>query len=55
MFYIQRKAEGVLETVDEFESKKDALEAIIEYRLSDSYAIYYMSRKKCLNCKETSK
>jgi len=47
MVYVQRKGNGYLETVDEFESRKEAVAMIKEYRLSDPSAIYYLSRRCC--------
>lgn len=45
--YIQRRGDGYLETVDEFETMKEAREMIAEYRLSDRSAHYYTSRHPC--------
>jgi hypothetical protein len=47
MIYIQRKSEGYLETVDAFDTIKDARAMLNEYRLSDSSAVYYLSRRAC--------
>lgn len=52
MVYIQRlndynKAKGSLETVDQFETRKEAREMLKEYQLSDSSAHYYLSQKPC--------
>lgn len=47
MVYIQRKDGGYLETVDEFETRKEAKEVLQEYRLSDPYAVYYLSQRAC--------
>lgn len=47
MTYIQRKVGRDLETVDEFESYREARKMLVEYRLSDSYAEYYLSSRAC--------
>lgn len=47
MKYIQRKDSHGLETVDEFESLKEAKVMLKEYRLSDSSAHYYISSRAC--------
>jgi len=47
MYYIQRKGQGQLETVDEFESRREALAMIAEYRLCDWSAVYYISTRAC--------
>lgn len=47
MRYIQRKGDGHLETVDEFESSREARAMLKEYRVSDPYAHYYISRRAC--------
>lgn len=47
MVYIQRKGGGYLETVDEFETMKEAREIIKEYRLSDCSAEFYISSRPC--------
>ena len=45
--YIQRKGDGYLETVDEFDSVKEACKMLAEYRLSDPFAEYYVSQRCC--------
>lgn len=45
--YIQRKDSQYLETVDEFETRKEAREMLKEYILSDPYAHYYLSSRPC--------
>lgn len=45
--YIQRKDENSLETVDEFETRKEARINLAEYRLADQYAHFYMSSRAC--------
>jgi hypothetical protein len=47
MIYIQRKSGGYLETVDAFDTIKEARAMLNEYRLSDSSAEYYLSRRAC--------
>lgn len=46
-YYIQRKDGKDIETVDEFETYKEAKAMVIEYRLSDSSADYYISSRCC--------
>jgi hypothetical protein len=53
MTYIQRKDSYGLETVDEFESYKEAREMVKEYRMSDPYAHYYMSQRACKDWNES--
>lgn len=45
--YIQRKDALQLETVDEFATRKEARLALIEYRLADRAASYYLSTRPC--------
>lgn len=47
MTYIQRKDSNQLETVDQFDTYKEAREMLTEYRLSDPYAHYYLSQRAC--------
>ena len=47
MLYIQRKENRYLETVDQFETRKEALLMLKEYKLSDNSAHYYISRRSC--------
>lgn len=51
MVYIQRKDDYSLETVDEFETRKEGKEMLKEYRLSDKTADYYLSQKPCKDWK----
>ena len=46
MTYIQRKS-STLETVDEFETRTEALAMLKEYRLADWSATYYLSTRPC--------
>tara|TARA_R100001129_G_scaffold35626_1_gene24263 strand:- start:2 stop:181 length:180 start_codon:yes stop_codon:yes gene_type:complete len=56
MKYIQRKDyDGNLETVDEFESRKEAVNMLKEYRLGDKSAYYYISQKPCRDWQESYK
>lgn len=52
MIYVQRKGNGQLETVDEFETRKEALLMLTEYRIADSYAEYYLSSRPCNDWKK---
>ena len=45
--YIQRNGQGFLETVDEFETQKEARAMLLEYQLSDPSADYYTSGRAC--------
>ena len=51
MIYIQRKIGKDLETVDEFDKRKEARMALQEYRLSDKSADYYTSTRACKHWK----
>lgn len=46
-FYIQRKGQGIRETVDQFETRKEARAMLAEYRLADPSADYYISSRAC--------
>lgn len=46
-YYVQRKDGKHLETVDQFETYKEALAMVKEYRMADPYAEYYLSRRPC--------
>ena len=46
-YYIQRKDGRDLETIDEFETRKEARAMVKEYRLSDPSADYYISTRCC--------
>lgn len=46
MVYIQRKGDGYLETVDEFETRKEAKAMLVEYRMIGD-ANYYLSSRCC--------
>jgi len=45
--YIQLKGDYGLETVDEFDTYKEAREMLKEYRMSDPSGYYYMSQRAC--------
>jgi hypothetical protein len=47
MTYIQRRDSNGLETVDQFETMREAKAMLAEYRLSDSYGHYYLSSRAC--------
>lgn len=47
MKYIQRKDSNGLETVDEFETYKEAKSMLAEYRMSDRFASFYISSRCC--------
>lgn len=51
MVYIQRKDQYQLETVDQFETRKEAREMVAEYRISDPYGLYYLSSRCCKDWK----
>ena len=45
--YIQRKDSGQLETVDEFDTRKEARAMLAEYQMADPSASYYLSSRPC--------
>ncbi len=45
MTYVNIKNNGEVETVDEFETYKEAVKMLKEYRLSDTYNNYYLSQR----------
>lgn len=47
MFYIQRRGDGYLETVDEFSDRREARAMLAEYQLSDPSARHYLSSRPC--------
>lgn len=53
MYYIQRKDGKELETVDEFETRKEAQAMVKEYRISDTSAQYYISSRCCKAWKDS--
>lgn len=54
MKYIQRKDQNGLETVDEFETMKEARAMVREYQFADSSAEYYISSRCCKAWREAS-
>jgi len=46
-YYIQRKGDGYLETVDCFNTRKEANSARYEYVMSDNSGVYYISSRPC--------
>lgn len=47
MYYIQRKDGQDLETVDQFDTRKEAREMVKEYQISDTSARFYISTRAC--------
>ena len=47
MYYIQFKYKNQLETIDEFESRKEALAMLEEYRFGSHEGYYYLSTRSC--------
>lgn len=47
MVYINRLGQGYRETVDQFETRKEARAMLVEYRLSDPSGHYYLSQRCC--------
>ena len=47
MYYIQRSGNGYLETVDEFETRREARAMLAEYQLADPAGRYYLSTRAC--------
>ena len=47
MRYIQRKDSEGLETVDQFDTYREAREMVKEYRMSDRSAEFYISNRPC--------
>jgi hypothetical protein len=52
--YIQRKDGRDVETVDEFETRKEARAMLEEYQLADRSAVYYLSSRPCKAWREAS-
>ena len=54
-YYIQRRSinHNYLETVDEFESRKEAEATLHEYQLRDYSANYYISSRCCKAWRES--
>ena len=47
MRYINRFGQSIRETVDEFATRKEAIAALREYRISDPSARYWISSRCC--------
>jgi hypothetical protein len=47
--YIQRLGNGYRETVDEFDSRKEARAMLAEYQMADPTAHHYLSSRPCAN------
>jgi hypothetical protein len=47
MIYVQRRDKHGLETVDQFETMREAKAMIKEYRIADNYGYYYLSSRAC--------
>ena len=54
MIYIQFKYAGQLETVDQFETWKEASAMLREYRMVGSGGEYYLSTRACKAWRESS-
>ena len=52
MTYVQRRGNVYLETVDEFETRKEARAMLAEYRMSDPTAEFYLSSRACRDWRE---
>ena len=52
MNYIQRRDAYQLETVDEFESRREANAMLLNYQMSDPSATYYISSRSCTAWRE---
>lgn len=50
--YVNRKGQGYKETVDEFETRKEARAMLAEYRMSDPSAEFYLSSRPCKGWKD---
>jgi hypothetical protein len=46
-YYIQRKGQGYLETVDEVQDRREAARLVREYQLADPSGFYYRSQRPC--------
>lgn len=51
--YIQRKGDGYLETVDQFDTYKEARAMLAEYQLADPCGYYYLSTRACKEWRES--
>jgi len=55
MNYIQLRSLCGLETVDEFETRKEARAMLAEYRTADQSGNYYISTRACKAWRESKK
>jgi hypothetical protein len=55
MVYINRKGDGQTETVDHFDTMREAKAAIIDYRAADSVGVFWISSRACKQWREDSK
>lgn len=55
MVYIQRKSGADLETIDQFETRKEGRAMLSEYQLSDNSAVYYLSSRACKQWRESER
>jgi len=46
-WFIQRKQDGKVETIDEIRDSREAHRLAAEYNLADKSAIHYVSRQPC--------
>ena len=46
-WYIQRRDGRQVETVDQFDTRAEALAMLTEYRIADPSAVHYLSRRPC--------
>lgn len=53
-YYIQRRGNGYLETVDEFPYRSLARKMLAEYQMADPMATHYISTRCCANWKDRS-
>ena len=51
-YYIQRKDGRQIETVDQFDTRKEALAMVKEYRIADPSASFSLSRRPCKGWKD---
>lgn len=49
VFFINRKGGGYRETVDEFNTRKEARAMLSEYRMADPAGFHYISSRPCAN------
>ena len=54
MWYINIKQQGIVETVDEFSTAKEARKMRAEYQMSDRSNLYYLSKRCTKDWKEKS-